>query len=310
LLPTLSTQILEELKVEALTEELQNLASKGKSNNLVSSSEGETPSLASSVTHDSDSQAEPPASTRPDHLNPVGNYGSNSQGIGASWASEFVASQQGGSPQSSSSGFRHSEENTQSQDPTILASPAPQPYNLQSDVETDMSTSMSNITESSLASTSPGRGSGPDLPQSPESRYLRSPSRSPRRNGRRLRDAEEEEGERTGLVGGSTYAEVVKAHIPEDHPGQAAEGTQDEINHTLTTPSVPVKTKAQLWGEIKTQGKPAVISDRRNKADLEGYSYHTDNHGCLSRSSLDTTHHFSIDFVGEVTSSSDFSFLE
>ena len=135
------------------------------------------------------------------------------------------------------------------------------------DTATDMSTSMSNITEPSPGSTSPdrdpdrARGTGGEEqeegrafggPRSPESRYLRSPSTSPRRSRRSLPVREREDrthqhatvhppvGAEEGQ--GFSYADVLRS-------GNVA----DEDKRDGPSVVKPGKTKAQLWSEIKVQ---------------------------------------------------------
>jgi hypothetical protein len=340
LLPTLSSQLLESLDVESLTEELQNLAAAGKhtksnddrptpGTSVPTDSEGMT-SGASSTTLESDFQsherADEVAFGRPTGLG-MGSTGMGA-GIGASWASEFVNSNPSSSSRgvstdvSVSGGEEHGDLLNQDHDRHHNPSDPHQPFNtpgshmetLHSDLEletaTDMSTSMSNITsdpdpspDSQSGTGSPNRdrsrrgtGGGAenddgdaeggsntfDGPRSPESRYLRSPSRSPRRSRRALpgrgtgpgsafagTTAVDQHSQRYHEIGtqrggdqgsSASYAEVVQSGPPD-----VAATRDEERGKTEKVGSQPGRTKAQLWTEIKFQGKlvsGSVYQDR------------------------------------------------
>lgn len=197
LLPTLSSQLLESLDVESLTEELQNLAAAGKhtkinddrptpGTSVQTDSEGMT-SGASSTTLESDFQshdrADEVGSGRPTGLG-MGSTGMGA-GIGSSWASEFVNSNPSSSrgvstDVSVSGGEEHGNLLDQGHVHHHIQNDPHQPFNtpgshmetLHSDLEletaTDMSTSMSNIT--SDPDPSPDSQSGTGSPNRDRSR--------------------------------------------------------------------------------------------------------------------------------------------
>ena len=245
---------------------------------------------------------------------------SGKRGIGESWASEFVNAAGEGSGEreqeqenrrpgfstdvsESSEDYRegrghayhhepHHDHHTHDDinEPHIhpFSTPASHSYALQSDMETstDMSTSISNMTDPSLRSSSSehddqeevtttggkrarsrsaGRhghdrvkGGDDPLLSSPESRYLRSPSRSPRRSrsGGLPREQEVMMGDVQGQQArdmseqaGFSYADIVKV-------GSNEAQYQGETGQPLKGPTgqgVSGRTKAQLWNEIKLQ---------------------------------------------------------
>lgn len=282
LLPTLSQQILEEINVESLTEELSLLAKPQRSNESA-----QTPSLpntseftsqASSIVGASDSQTDQP------------------RGIGESWASEFAdtARTAPGAPISLTDSTTTLSESSEGAAPLLIDHPTIEsannqpasypnptgpdgtPYTLNSELGesgTDMSTSMSNFTDPSLASTSPGRDStlgtareshaeGAD---STGDRYLRSPSLSPRgvKNSHEAFGLVDEQKDQTA-PGPLSYAEAAQptpeqaAHLAQQSHTTAGQSQQD--HHALATTETPApgpvlsgRSKAQLWGEIKVQ---------------------------------------------------------
>ena len=247
------------------------------------------------------------------------------RGIGESWASEFVNAAGEGSGEreqenvrpgfptdvsESSEDYRegrghayqhehgahhHHQTHDDINEPHVhpFSTPASHSYALQSDIETstDMSTSISNMTDPSLRSSSSehddqeestttgagrprSRSTGRDghhghdrdkggddpLLSSPESRYLRSPSRSPRRS-RSSGLPREQEGLTSDQQGGETretseqagfsYADIVKVGSNSEQPAGEARGETGQAVKGTGGQGPSGRTKAQLWNEIK-----------------------------------------------------------
>lgn len=309
LIPTLSSQVLEKLDVEHLTEELQHLAGRSKDSTVPPSlptttgtSRASVSVSASSATSESDFQHQ----HQHQHQHQQGDdvqTGSSSGGvgqtgeIGSSWVSEFVASS---SSPSSSSALPDDHHLDLDQDPpagpttttssstpgvSTLDTPGSQydTLQIQSDIEvetgTDMSTSMSNITDPSPGSSSPDRerepeqgyhrdddGEGDDVEetrggQRGEERYLRSPSTSPRRARRVLpREHGDRDRDRTFHIPGTGPENgPIMETRPADGQGFSGVGRRDEVGTTSVRPEQG-RSKAQLWGEIKVQGESSAAS--------------------------------------------------
>jgi hypothetical protein len=248
------------------------------------------------------------------------------RGIGESWASEFVNAAGEGSGErekenrrpgfstdvsESSEDYRegrgHSyQSETHHGQPTHddinephihpFSTPASHSYALQSDMETltDMSTSISNMTDPSLRSSSSehddqeeaamtggervrSRSTGRDgrhdhhdrekggddpLLSSPESRYLRSPSRSPRRSRSSglpreqeamVGDRQGDETRDTSEQAGFSYADIVKVGSNEASSADQVRGETGQPIKGAIGQGASGRTKAQLWNEIKLQ---------------------------------------------------------